>query len=50
VSKVSDLAEFYTRRFVDYMCDNTNDFPEYTTSEDGQMYPDRDVNYTSWVL
>ena len=43
--KCKDTADFYTRRFVDYMCKNSNQFPEYTTAAEEDMHPDRDVNY-----
>tara|TARA_R110002050_G_scaffold299386_1_gene464804 strand:+ start:1201 stop:1716 length:516 start_codon:yes stop_codon:yes gene_type:complete len=50
LSKVTETAEFYTRRFVDYMDYNSTLFPEYTSSTNGEMYPDKDVNFNSWVL
>ena len=45
-------AEHYARRFVDYVCANQEDFPEYTTTESSaDMRPDNDVNFTGgWVL
>jgi len=51
MSKISDRAEFYTRRFLDYICFNSIKFPEYTNNQNGDMYPDRDVDsFSSWVL
>jgi hypothetical protein len=50
LSKVTETAEFYTRRFVDYMDYNSTLFPEYVSSTNGEMYPDKDVNFNSWVL
>lgn len=51
LSKVTETAEFYTRRFVDFMCDNTSKFSEYnTTTNNSDMSPDRDVNFHSWFL
>tara|TARA_R110001632_G_scaffold165199_2_gene283729 strand:- start:750 stop:1265 length:516 start_codon:yes stop_codon:yes gene_type:complete len=50
LAKVTETAEFYTRRFVDYMDYNNTLFPEYTSSTNGEMYPDKDVNFNSWVL
>ena len=50
-SKLRERAEFYTKRFVDYMCFNSNLFPEYTQNQNGDMYPDRDPNsFSSFVL
>ena len=51
MSKISDRAEFYTRRFLDYICFNSVKYPEYTNNQNGDMYPDRDVDsFSSWVL
>ena len=50
LAKVTETAEFYTRRFTDYMDFNSSLFPEYTSNQNGDMYPDRDVNFNSWVL
>ena len=50
-SKVSDRAEFYTKRFLDYICFNSNKFPEYNNNGNGDMYPDKDANsFSSFVL
>lgn len=45
-------AEHYTRRFIDYVCANDSDFPEYgTTTDNSDMHPDKDVSYGGgWVL
>ena len=51
MSKINDRSEFYTRRFLDYICDNSNKYPEYNNSQNGDMYPDKDVDtFSSWVL
>ena len=50
LAKVTETAEFYTRRFVDYMDYNSTLYPEYVSSTNGDMYPDKDVNFNSWVL
>jgi hypothetical protein len=34
---------FYTARMVDYLCDNTSLFPEYSTNTQNQLYSDTDV-------
>ena len=50
-SKITDRAEFYTKRFIDYICYNSSKFPEYTQNQNGDMYPDRDSNtFSSFVL
>ena len=50
VSKQRDFAEYYTRRFVDYMCFHGNLYPEYTNNSEDDVYPDKDVNSSNWVL
>ena len=45
-------AEFYSERFTDYVCDNSDDYPEYiTTSSNSDMHPDGSSSHGSpWVL
>ena len=44
-------AEFYTKRLIDYLCDNENLFPEYDLQdENSDMHPDRDSGHIGWVL
>ena len=43
-SKVSDRAEFYTKRFLDHICNNSIKYPEYNSNVNGDMYPDKDAN------
>ena len=50
VDKHRDFAQFYTRRFLDYMCFDNNLFPEYSANQNGEMYPDQDANFVGWVL
>jgi hypothetical protein len=50
VEKERDIAQHYTQRFIDYMCFNNADFPEYNNNSNGDMYPDTDNFYGSWVL
>ena len=50
IRRINDTAEFYTRRFVDYMNYNSTLYPEYTSNQDEDMYPERDYNFTGWVL
>jgi len=51
IQRTRDNAEFYTKRFLDYICANSVLFPEYITNTNGDMYPDKDVNYTGgWLL
>jgi hypothetical protein len=48
--KQRDFAEYYTRRFIDYICFNSNKFPEYNNNTETDIYPDKDANNSSWVL
>lgn len=50
IDKERDIAQHYTNRFIDYMCFNQSSFPEYNANSNGDMYPDNDANFTSWVL
>lgn len=50
IEKERDIAQHYTNRFVDYMCYNQSLFPEYNTNSNGDMFPDSDANFVSWVL
>lgn len=43
-------AENYTQRFIDYMCENSATFPEYTSNSGEDIHPTT-TNYTSeWYL
>ena len=51
VQRTRDTAEFYTKRFLDYICNYSNLYPEYTSGANEDMDPDRDVNYTGgWFV
>lgn len=50
IDRHRSFAEFYTRRFIDFMVYNQNTYPEYNTNSEDDMYPDRDANFSGWVL
>lgn len=50
IEKERSLAQHYNERFVDYICFNSNLFPEYNTNSNGDMFPDKDVNLSGWYL
>tara|TARA_R110001632_G_scaffold45247_1_gene114958 strand:- start:1243 stop:1743 length:501 start_codon:yes stop_codon:yes gene_type:complete len=50
IDKHRNFAQFYTRRFIDYMCFNNNLFPEYNANQNADMFPDTDANFVGWVL
>ena len=50
VSKQRDFAEYYCRRFIDYMCFHGNLYPEYTNNSEDDVYPSKNTNSSNWVL
>ena len=50
MSTEREFAEYYTRRFIDYMAYNQNLFPEYNTNSNDDIYPDKDATFNGWVL
>lgn len=43
-------AEHYAQRFVDYICNNSNLFPEYNSNSGADMNPSQNVNNTNWYF
>ena len=50
VEKERKIAEYYTQRFVDYMSFNQDLFPEYNPNTNNDIYPDKDIQRSGWVL
>ena len=50
VNKHRDIAEHYTRRFIDFMSFNNADYPEYNNNNNENIYPDKDATFSGWVL
>lgn len=49
--KHRNYAEFYTRRFIDYMSFNASEkFPKYFENRDEDMYPSKSAAFVGWVL
>lgn len=48
--KHRQFAQFYTRRFIDYMTYNQSKYPEYNQNTNEDMYPDKESNFAGWVL
>lgn len=48
--KERDIAQHYTRRFIDYMCYNSTLFPEYTSNSNDDINPSKQSNFGGWVL
>ena len=50
ISKSTDTAQHYTRRFIDYMCYNNSLFPEYNNNTNEDMNPKTQSDFGGWVL
>tara|TARA_R110000850_G_scaffold106594_2_gene218037 strand:+ start:2459 stop:2956 length:498 start_codon:yes stop_codon:yes gene_type:complete len=50
VQKERSFAEYYTRRFVDFICFDSTKFPEYNDNVDSDVYPLKRVQYSNFVL
>ena len=50
IQKERDIAEHYSRRFIDYMSFNNALFPEYNQNNNEDMYPTKNQNFQGWVL
>ena len=50
VERHRNFAQFFTRRFLDYMCNNSSKYPEYFSQDQEDMYPDQSADFTGWVL
>lgn len=50
IEKQRDIAQHYTRRFIDYMCFNQSSFPEYNSNSNDDMSPDYQSNFGGWFM
>lgn len=50
VEKARTTAQFYTNRYLDFIKNNSNLFPEYYSNTQSDMYPDDVANFGGWVL
>jgi len=50
VEKARTNAEWYSRRFIDYMAFNQALFPKYNQNTDSDIYPSQDATFNGWVL
>tara|TARA_R110001606_G_C15136440_1_gene624019 strand:- start:32 stop:535 length:504 start_codon:yes stop_codon:yes gene_type:complete len=44
------VAEAYAQRFIDYMCYNQSQFPEYFTNTNDDIYPTRRNYFNGWYI
>jgi hypothetical protein len=45
-----NIAQSYTKRFIDYVCDNSNLFPEYSSNSGSDVRPETESDFGGWVL
>tara|TARA_R110000868_G_scaffold104297_3_gene287282 strand:- start:3979 stop:4527 length:549 start_codon:yes stop_codon:yes gene_type:complete len=50
IAKERDIAEHYATRLVDYLCNNSADFPEYSSNTGADVIPDRNTVFNGWML
>ena len=50
VEKARTNADWYSRRFIDYMSFNQTLFPEYTNNINDDINPSYDSTFNGWVL
>lgn len=50
IEKERKLANYYTERFISYMSFHQSDYPEYNTNNNEQIYADKDIKRSGWVL
>ena len=50
VEKARTNAEWYSRRFIDFMSFNQATYPEYTSNTNDDIYPSYDATFNGWVL
>ena len=50
IEKERKIFDYYTQRFVDYVSFHQNDFPEYNSNINEDIYPDKEIQRGGWVL
>ena len=48
--KARTNAEWYSRRFIDFMSFNETTYPEYTNNTNDDIFPSYDATFNGWVL
>ena len=48
VSQERDFAVYYSNRLVDYLCNNSTLFPEYSSNTNSDVNPATDNNFCGW--
>tara|TARA_R100000935_G_C2797264_1_gene148754 strand:+ start:513 stop:1022 length:510 start_codon:yes stop_codon:yes gene_type:complete len=50
VEKARTNAEWYSRRFIEFMCFNQSTYPEYTSNVNDDIYPSYEATFNGWVI
>tara|TARA_B100000768_G_scaffold55283_1_gene53797 strand:- start:2558 stop:3067 length:510 start_codon:yes stop_codon:yes gene_type:complete len=50
VEKARTNAEWYSRRFIDFMSFNQDTYPEYTNNVNDDIFPSYEATFNGWVL
>lgn len=50
IETTRDTATHYAKRLVDFICADSNLFPEYNTNSNGDIHPTKKVNFGGWQL
>ena len=50
IDKELSIANHYAKRFTDYICFESALYPEYNTNSNGDMFPNKEVNFSNWFL
>jgi len=50
VEKARTNADWYSRRFIDFMSFNQTTYPEYTSNTNDDIYPSYEATFNGWVL
>ncbi len=48
--EIVNTAQYYTERLVEYLCNNTSSFPEYSTNSGADVNPDKNAYYAGMNL
>ena len=50
VEKCRTQADWYSRRFIDFMAFNQQTYPEYTNNTNDDLYPSQDAVFNGWNI
>ena len=50
IEKERKIAQSYTQRFLDHICNNSSLYPEYNNNSNGDQFPEKNSHFTGWML